>query len=278
MLVSRVRSLAWVVSRRARASSSRRRCARARAAAASSARRRARSPSPRSPPPPPIDPVAEQAAHHAALVVAARALYDGGTWEGARLGATNFVTSVLSAPVWPEDADAGESVRLGYLRHGARVAVIPDPIVNDSCPDGWLELVQGGFVCGKNATLDPKNPRVRLAPHAPDLSKSLPYQYGVNIANGTPLYRRVLSLEDRKKYEPWLAPAPKPAAPSPPATSDEDDEALDAGPRRPPPPERPARASPTRPTPRRPPGTCATAGARRSRWRSSTATASSCAA
>jgi len=164
-------------------------------------------------------------------VEAAHALAAAGPWEGARLGATNFVTSVLSAPLWPEDADAAseESFRLGYLRHGARVPVIPDPIVNDSCPDGWLELVGGGFVCGKNATLDPRNPRVRLAPHGPDLSRPLPYQYGVNIGHGTPLYRRVLSLADRLKYEPWLAPKPElpPDAGAP--ASDDDDDALDAG-------------------------------------------------
>ncbi len=172
--------------------------------------------------------LAEAAAHHRAMVEAAHAAIDAGPWEGARLGATNFVTSVLSAPLWPEDADGGEeSIRLGYLRHGARVPVIPDPIVNDSCPDGWLELVMGGFVCGKNATLDPKNPRVRLAPHGPDLSKSLPYDYGVNIRNGTPLYRRVLSIDDRKKYEPWLE-APKPS-PVDAGAGDDDDDALDAG-------------------------------------------------
>jgi hypothetical protein len=188
----------------------------------------------RPPPPPPRDPAAEEAAHHRALVEAAHALYDGGpgsVWEGARLGATNFVTSVLSGPIWPEDVvDGGEpSVRLGYLRHGARVPVIPDVIVNDSCPDGWFELVQGGFVCGKNATLDPKNPRVRLAPHGPDVTKSLPYEYGVNLSNGTPLYRRVLSLDDRKKYEPWLAaPRPPPAA-ADAGASDDDDEPTDAG-------------------------------------------------
>jgi hypothetical protein len=167
------------------------------------------------------------------LVEAAHAIYDGGpgsVWEGARLGATNFVTSVLSAPVWPEDAvDGGEpSVRLGYLRHGARVPVIPDPIVNESCPDGWFELVLGGFVCGKNATLDPKNPRVRLAPHGADVTKSLPYQYGVNLSNGTPLYRRVLSIDDRKKYEPWLAPKPPPLAIVDGGASDDDEES-DAG-------------------------------------------------
>jgi len=183
---------------------------------------------PPAPPPPKPDPAAEEAAHHRALAEAARALYDGGAWEGARLGATNFVTSVLSAPVWPEDTDGGEgSVRLGYLRHGARVPVIPDSIVNESCPDGWFELVQGGFICGKNATLDPKNPRVRLAPHAADVTKALPYEYGVNLANGTPLYRRVLSLDDRKKYEPWLF-APKPAPPGADAGASEDDDEADA--------------------------------------------------
>ncbi len=194
----------------------------------------------------PRDPAAEEAAHHRALVEAARALYDGGggagAWEGARLGATNFVTSVLSAPVWPEDAtDAGEpSVRLGYLRHGSRVPVIPDPIVNESCPDGWFELVQGGFICGKNATLDPKNPRVRLAPHGPDVAMAIPYAYGVNIRNGTPLYRRVLSIDDRKKYEPWLdAPKPAPVA-SATVPTDEDDN--DAG-TPPAPPEKPARGA-----------------------------------
>lgn len=181
-------------------------------------------------PPAKRDLAAEEAAHHRALVEAAHALYDGGAdWQGARLGATNFVTSVLSEPLWPEDSDGGtESFRLGYLRHGARVPVIPDPIVNESCPDGWFELVQGGFVCGKNGTLDPKNPRVRLAPHGPDVTKPLPYQYGANLRNGTPLYRRVLSMEDRKKYEPWLF---EPAAPPPSAdagtsgaaSTDEDD-------------------------------------------------------
>jgi lipoprotein-anchoring transpeptidase ErfK/SrfK len=163
---------------------------------------------------PAVDPEVEEAEHRRALVALAHELYDAGKWDGAMLGATGFVTSVLSAPLWPEDADGGDeqTARVGYLRHGARVPVIPEPIVNDSCPDGWFELAGGGFVCGKNASLDPKNPGVRRAPHAPDLSKSLPYQYGVNLSNGTPVYRRVLSVEDRKKYEPWLVPAaPKPA-------------------------------------------------------------------
>jgi len=155
-------------------------------------------------------------------VAAARAAYDAGRYDGPLIGAMNMVTSVMDVPAWPEN-DAGiASVRLGYLRHGAKVAAIAEPIVNEGCSDGWYELVEGGFVCGKGATLDLKNPRVRLAPKPPDMTSPLPYRYGYNVADGTPLYRRVLSVDDRKKYEPWLAPpAPAAAASADPASGDD---------------------------------------------------------
>lgn len=151
---------------------------------------------------------------HADAVASARAAYEAGRYEGPRLGAANMVVSVLTAPLWPETDDAG-SQRLGYLRHGAKVPVLEGTLVNEECSEGWYELVQGGFVCGKAATLDLKSPRVKLAPKGPDLDAGLPYRYGYNLTNGTPVYRRVLSIEDRKKYEPWLAPKPpEPEAPN----------------------------------------------------------------
>src|SRR5438034_4493325 len=61
---------------------------------------------------------------------------------------------------------------LGYLRHGAKVPVLPDPIINDDCLEGWYELVHGGFVCGRAATLDLKNPRVRLRSEEHTLNSS----------------------------------------------------------------------------------------------------------
>ena len=158
---------------------------------------------------------ASAAARKEALVRAREAL-DAGRYQGPELGAANMVVSVLSAPLWPETDDAG-SQRLGYLRHGAKVPVLEGTITNDECTDGWYELVQGGFVCGKAATTDIKNPRVKRAPKGPDLDAGLPYRYGYNLTNGTPLYRRVLSIEDRKKYEPWLAPKP----PEPAASAEE---------------------------------------------------------
>ncbi len=181
------------------------------------------------------DPAASASASAAArqsAIASARAALAAGTYAGPRIGAMNMQTSVLREMEWPESRDGGSSsVRLGYLRHGAKVPVVPEPIVNDECPDGWYELVEGGYVCGKYATLDLKNPRVRLAPHPPSMASALPYQYGYNLTNGTPLYRRVLSIEDRKKYEPWLTPKPAPAeapAAEGEATAPEGD-LLDAG-------------------------------------------------
>ncbi len=78
------------------------------------------------------------------------------------------------------------------MRYGEKAAVIPEPHKKPNCPDGWYELVSGGFVCGKYATLDLDHPRFKLA-KPPDLDGPLPYIYGVNVANGTPLYNSVPS-------------------------------------------------------------------------------------
>ncbi len=102
-----------------------------------------------------------------------------------------------------EHESSSRSVRLGYLRFGERAPVIPEAHKKANCPEGWYELLAGGFVCGKYATLDLDHPRFKFA-RAPDLEGSVPYQYGYNVANGTPLYRSVPSREERVRLEPWL--------------------------------------------------------------------------
>jgi hypothetical protein len=124
------------------------------------------------------------------------------------LGALAMQTPVLSEMEWPKEGKKNGSVRLGYLRQGGRAAVIPEPHVKSNCSEGWYELVAGGFVCGKYATLDLNHPRFRSAPHAPYTDRPLPYDYGYNVANGTPIYRVVPSREERVSNEPWLS-APK---------------------------------------------------------------------
>ncbi|HEY8077166.1 MAG TPA: L,D-transpeptidase [Labilithrix sp.] len=138
-------------------------------------------------------------------------------YTGPYIGALFLQTPVMSEMEWPksDDEKPGKktaSVRLGYIRQGAKVPVIPEAHVKPNCREGWYELVQGGFVCGKYASLDLNHPRMRVAPHLPDLIGMLPYQYGYNIQNGTPLYRNVPSKEERMRLEPWLAPKPKVSA------------------------------------------------------------------
>ena len=153
------------------------------------------------------------------------------------LGALYLQTPIMSDMAWPKrddddrrNPDRETAVRIGYIRQGSKVPVIPEPHVKSNCKEGWYELVQGGFVCGRYGTLDLNHPKIKLAPHPPALDAMLPYEYGYNVANGTPLYRTVPSREERMKLEPWLAP--KKAKPKPPPAEDEtvvygDD--LDAG-------------------------------------------------
>lgn len=133
-------------------------------------------------------------------------------YDGPMIGALYGQTPVMSDMAWPakdEDKDKkkGETaVRIGYIRQGQKVPVLPEPHVKHNCKEGWYELVQGGFVCGRYATLDLNHPKLKTAPHPPDMTTPLPYQYGYNVANGTPLYRTLPSREERVKLEPWLAP------------------------------------------------------------------------
>jgi lipoprotein-anchoring transpeptidase ErfK/SrfK len=172
----------------------------------------------------PAEVEARAEAERAARVHLAQSAFEAGTWDGGELYAATIRTSVMSAPAWPDDLDGGADAspdgahRLGYLRHGSHVPFFPEPIVNDDCAEGWYELIEGGFVCGKYTSPDPKAPSIRFAANPPDIADAMPYRYGYSVTDNTPVYRRVLSLLDRQKFEPELVP--------PPPTSD----AGDAGP------------------------------------------------
>lgn len=118
-------------------------------------------------------------------------------WQGPWLGAMAQMT-----PVYPTARFSKN--RLGYLRRGAQVAAHKAPVVTESCKQGFYKLVDGGFVCGKYATLNVEDPRVKLGVKPPDIDGALPYRYAYNTAHGTPLYSEVPSREDMLKYEPYL--------------------------------------------------------------------------
>jgi hypothetical protein len=169
-------------------------------------------PSPTSAQPPSL-PASASAAASAASAPApsasvAAATPDAGPYEGPWIGATVMQAPISSEMEFPSDKPdkPGEhhALRLGSLRYGERAPVIPEPHKKANCPEGWYELLAGGFVCGKYTTLDMDHPRFKLV-KAPDLVGALPYTYGVNVSNGTPLYRQVPSREERIQLEPWLA-------------------------------------------------------------------------
>ena len=125
-------------------------------------------------------------------------------------------TPIMSDMEWPtpeakrRPGQRERVARIGYIRQGGKAPVIPEAHPKENCPDGWYELLGGGFVCGKYGTLDLNHPRVKQAPHPPYLDQALPYDYGYNMTNGTPLYKTIPSAADRIKFEPWLRPSARP--------------------------------------------------------------------
>lgn len=125
-------------------------------------------------------------------------------YTGPLLGALMHSTPVFAKPEFSKK-------QLGYIRLGGKVPVEAGKISDSSgkCSAGWYKLVDGGYVCGRYATLDLKSPQVRLGITPPVLDDLLPYKYAHNSAHGTPLYRSVPSREDMLKYEPYLDAAKK---------------------------------------------------------------------
>jgi hypothetical protein len=164
-------------------------------------------------PPPPVAP--PPAASSDAAVPSGTASDSGapegdGGYAGPYIGATVLQAPVMSEMEWPgnhrnDKADRSEAkvTRIGTLRYGEKTPVIAEAHKKPNCPEGWYELVAGGFVCGKYATLDLDHPKIKEV-KPPDLEGPVPYLYGINVANGTPLYRHVPSHDERTKFEPWL--------------------------------------------------------------------------
>jgi lipoprotein-anchoring transpeptidase ErfK/SrfK len=119
---------------------------------------------------------------------------------------------IFSAAEWPpkDPSKAEESrqgvVRLGYIRRGEHVLAKPGVLLSKAnCSEGWYELVTGGYVCGRYVTLDAGHKELKFAPHAPYLDRNLPYEYGLNLTPGTPLYRRIPLKSERREAEKALA-------------------------------------------------------------------------
>jgi hypothetical protein len=137
------------------------------------------------------------AAATAAPAATAQPLDPDAPYDGPLLGAMAFQTPIYPEPRFSDD-------RLGYIRQGGKVPVDSKPIKKSNCKQGWFRLVEGGYVCGKYATVDMDHPRVKLGVRQPDRAAVLPYQYAYNRYHGTPLYKTLPTREEMHKYEPYL--------------------------------------------------------------------------
>jgi L,D-transpeptidase catalytic domain len=102
------------------------------------------------------------------------------------------------------DAD-GNSAELGYLRAGGSAPVSGPARKGPGCTEGWVPVLPQGFVClGKRATLDARDPVVRMSiEHPPDFGRKLPYIYGTVRSPG-PEYARLPDAEQARQIEPDL--------------------------------------------------------------------------
>jgi hypothetical protein len=126
-------------------------------------------------------------------------------YDGPLVGAAG-----ITVPIYA-DMDMSHEKMVGYLRSGAKAPVNPKLLAASNCKPGWYKLIPRGYVCGKNATLDLEDPRVRLGTTEPKLDQIVPYTYAYNTKDGTPLYRSVPSREQMSTYEPYLTAPRKPS-------------------------------------------------------------------
>jgi len=88
------------------------------------------------------------------------------------------------------------SPRLGYFRRGARARLGDPRFSSETCPDGWFQLEEGGFVCQGRGMLVGDNPRaVPNAPHPPRVHELDPYAHGFVRRDFTPSYKQLPSRE-----------------------------------------------------------------------------------
>ncbi len=136
---------------------------------------------------------------------------------GTTIAALRSPTPIFTRPeIPPRDPTrtADETVQaivVGSLRKGTRVAARPAGRKGPGCAEGWFELQAGGYVCGRFVTTDLASKELQDAPHVPFADRPLPYDYGLNLTNGTPVYRRPPLRRERAEYEKGLLQAAKSA-------------------------------------------------------------------
>jgi len=90
-----------------------------------------------------------------------------------------------------------DSPRLGYMRKGQRTRLGDPRFASESCPKGWYQLPEGGFVCQGRGMLVGTKPRyIHRPPPDPRVDELDPYRHGFIRKDWTPAYKRIPTEEE----------------------------------------------------------------------------------
>ncbi len=88
--------------------------------------------------------------------------------------------------------------------------MVPEAHRKSNCLDGWYELLFGRLRVRKVRDARRESSAREIGAACTFTDQPLPYVYGYNMTNGTPLYRTLPSKKDRAEFEPWLSARARP--------------------------------------------------------------------
>jgi lipoprotein-anchoring transpeptidase ErfK/SrfK len=98
---------------------------------------------------------------------------------------------------------------IGLIRYGQSVALRSTELVKgESCKAGFFQIEPRGFVCqDRTVTLEPSPRFLAAAASAAPAPGPFPFRYA--FSNGTPMYNRIATAAEQKRFEARFLPAGK---------------------------------------------------------------------
>ena len=115
------------------------------------------------------------------------------------------ITSIGYVTWIRKKAEVKEGDFLGYVRVGTSVAVKSlDKIKGPGCGGGFYQAEPRGFVCAdRTVAVEPAGLFIDVARATRSVGGTFPYRYA--LSDGTPMYNRIPTEKEQKRYERYLS-------------------------------------------------------------------------
>lgn len=121
--------------------------------------------------------------------------------KGPRLTSTGYFTWVFGRP------KASDKRYIGLIRYGQSVALRDPAIVKgEGCSGGFYQVEPRGFVCNDRTVSLAPSPQF-LAAASATVPGPGPFPYRYAFSNGAPMYNRVATAAEQKRFEARFGPA-----------------------------------------------------------------------